>query len=70
MYYDIEALLPPMKERALPPPDDSDESYMIKVNHHIPCGWSVEANSLMNKSLIQRRVIEGEIALRSFESTS
>ena len=40
MYYDLEVLLPPTKERAPLPPNDSDGSYMIKVNHHIPCGWS------------------------------
>ena len=39
MYYDLEALIPPMKERA----PASNEPYSIKVNQHIPCGWNVQS---------------------------
>ena len=48
MYYDLEVLLLPMKERV---PEDRDEplvkqgprAYTIKVNHHVPCGWNVRS---------------------------
>ena len=38
MYYDLEVLLPQMKEQT---PDVPNEPYTIRVNHHVPCGWNV-----------------------------
>ena len=40
MYYDLEALLPHTEERA---PNHLKNPYTIRVNKHIPCGWSVRS---------------------------
>ena len=47
IYYDLEVLLPPLRGRVQAPtkervPDPS-EPYTIKVNQHIPCGWTVQS---------------------------
>ena len=39
MYYDLEALLPSMKERA----PASNGPYTIKVNRYVPCDWDVRS---------------------------
>ena len=40
MYYDLEALLPPTQAQ---PPNGPSEPYTIKVNQHVPCGWTVRS---------------------------
>ena len=41
MYYDLEALLPHTEERA---PNDLKNRYTIRVNKHIPYGWSIRSH--------------------------
>ena len=40
MYYNLEALLPRTGEKA---PNDLNNPYIIIVNKHVPCGWTVRS---------------------------
>ena len=40
MYYDLEALLPRTGEKG---PNDLKNPYTIRVNKHVPCGWTVRS---------------------------
>ena len=62
MYYDLEALLPPMKVQ---PPDNPNEPYATKVNRHVPCGWNIQSQFAYGEFLDPEKSYRGENCIKS-----
>ena len=62
MYYDLEALLPPMKKRA----PASNEPCSIKGNQHVPCGWNVRSKFAYGDVVDPEKSYRGENCIKTF----